>query len=886
MKPLQAFAPWLIYASLTIATVPLSSVNLDTNLPIVPNRFIIEVSNSGNLPQSQSLEKRRPHDILYESLKKRGVGFDIDKEFDSQGLFVGAAVTLKDVAAVVNAPGVVAVRPVRKIQRPEPIDQRAVSGPNDPAIPPDIESTHIITGVDKLHAEGITGKGIKIGMLHPLLGGAFGPGNKVVGGFDFVGDNYNGLNAPAEDPDPLDECNGHGTHVAGIIGANPGNEYNISGVAYDASLSAYRVFGCKGFVSDDIIVAALLRGVKDNQDILTLSLGGADGWTESSTSVVASRIAASGKIVTIAAGNDGASGSWYSSSPGNGINVISVASVENTVIPLRSAIVKGVQHDPIPYLSFKPLPIEGSLPIYATSNNTAVADDACNPLPDSTPNLASYLVIVRRGSCNFVKKLGNIAAKGGKVALIYNNMAGFSGIDVGNYTAALIQAADGEFLVKQFVAGAPITVTFPQTGSLVNVPNPQGGLISSFSSYGPSNDLYFKPAVAAPGGNILSTLPLPLGGYGVQSGTSMATPFVAGSAGLLLQVRGKDRNVATGARTLFETTGRPVPSNKTEGFPFQTVSQQGAGLINVYDAIHYKTIVTPGELILNDTAHYQGFHTIIIRNPSSEFKTFQVSHVPAGTAETIQPKSIFAHLGPVPLNTHSADVQLSQSSVFLPPGGMSVVLARISPPKDVDPSVYPIFSGFITFESDTETLHVTYLGLAASIKDKQVVDNTDSFFGFRLPAVVDKNSNVQQGPVNYTFANGDVPTLVYRLAFGTPILRIDLVDANINFTPTLNTRGIFDDIPHFFLPHHVGGSFDAVPTLGVIAEVDWTSRNNEDPKSNGYTSIKLDTPTFSNGTTIPNGTYRYLLRALRVTGKPSRQEDYESWLSPIVGIWS
>jgi hypothetical protein len=51
-------------------------------------------------------------------------------------------------------------------------------------------------------------------------------------------------------------------------------------------------------------VDALLRGVKDGNDILTLSLGGPDGWTEGTASVLASRIAASGKIVTIAAGNE------------------------------------------------------------------------------------------------------------------------------------------------------------------------------------------------------------------------------------------------------------------------------------------------------------------------------------------------------------------------------------------------------------------------------------------------------------------------------------------------------------------------------------------------------------------------------------------------------
>jgi hypothetical protein len=40
---------------------------------------------------------------------------------------------------------------------------------------------------------------------HPLLGGGFGPGFKVVGGYDFVGDAFDGENAPQPDNDPLDE---------------------------------------------------------------------------------------------------------------------------------------------------------------------------------------------------------------------------------------------------------------------------------------------------------------------------------------------------------------------------------------------------------------------------------------------------------------------------------------------------------------------------------------------------------------------------------------------------------------------------------------------------------------------------------------------------------
>ena len=141
--------------------------------------------------------------------------------------------------------------------------------------------------------------------------------------------------------------NEHRFFLQGIIGANPGNPFNISGVAFGASITAYRVFGCSGSVTDDsaslrtralyvlltlssflVLVQALLTGVKEGQDILTMSLGGADGWTEGTSSVVSSRIAGQGKIVTIAAGNDGAEGSWFTSGPGNAINAISAASLD------------------------------------------------------------------------------------------------------------------------------------------------------------------------------------------------------------------------------------------------------------------------------------------------------------------------------------------------------------------------------------------------------------------------------------------------------------------------------------------------------------------------------------------------------------------------------
>jgi hypothetical protein len=86
----------------------------------------------------------------------------------------------------------------------------------------------------------------------------------------------------------------------------------------------------------------------------------------------------------------------------------------------------------------------------------------------------------------------------------------------------------------------------------------------------------------------------------------MATPFVAGSAALLLQKNGKSQAAALGISDLFETTASNIASSSEDNSLLQTVSQQGAGLIQVFEALQAQTIVTPGHLTLNDTAYFQG----------------------------------------------------------------------------------------------------------------------------------------------------------------------------------------------------------------------------------------------------------------------------------------
>ncbi|OCH84198.1 subtilisin-like protease [Obba rivulosa] len=901
MKLLTSLFVPALAAAHAFATFPLSSVKKETTGfgNIVPNRFIIEVDSISDIPTRRSLDPRAAHETLYDSLRRRGVGFTVDKEFNSQELFVGAAVTLRDAqdaATVSKMSGVKAIRPVVRIPAPKPVSIHVVTGVNDPAIPADTESTHIMTAIDKLHAQGIFGSGIKVGIIdtgvdytNPVLGGGFGPGFKIIGGFDFVGDAYNGSNTPVPDDDPLDQCNGHGTHVSGIVGANPGNEFNISGVAYEASINMYRIFGCTGDTTDDVIVDALLRGVSDGNDILTMSLGGSSGWTEDTSSVVSSRIAATGKIVTIAAGNDGTKGTFFASSPATGINAISVASVDNIVIPLQNVTVHGVVHDPITYFSTFPLVVNGTLPIFATSTDTTVVDDACDPLPDDTPDLSQFVVIVRRGTCTFVQKLTNVAAFGGNISLIYDDGVGFEAIAVGNFTSSLIQEADGVFLVNEFASGVNVSLSFPQVGGSTGFPDSTtGGLVSSFSSYGPSNDMFFKPAVAAPGGNILSTFPVPLGSFALLSGTSMATPFIAGVSALLFGVKGTSPDVGLGARTLFETTAQRISSNVTDGVPLQTVSVQGAGLVNAFNALTAEVIVSPGELLLNDTAHFKGTQTFTVQNVGTVEKKFNVTHIPAGTALSLQPGTPFPEDGPVPLSTQFATVKFSETSFTVHPGQTQEITAHITPPSGVDPSILPIFSGFIEIASGTESYQVTYLGLAASLINAQVVDDSDVFFGVDLPVIIDASGNFQNTTTNYTFVGADFPSVLMRLTFGTPELRIDLVDANINFKPTILTRDVGEshvfERETFSFPQASGGSFAQVKIAGPLLQADFLPRNSDVDDGTGFNEFSFTEAIFSNGTLIPNGSYRFLLRVLKVTGDPTNEADFESWLSPIIGV--
>jgi minor extracellular serine protease Vpr len=200
--------------------------------------------------------------------------------------------------------------------------------------------------------------------------------------------------------------------------------------------------------------------------------------------------------------------------------------------------------------------------------------------------------------------------------------------------------------------------------------NPTGGLISSFSSYGLSPDLALKPDIGAPGGLIRSTYPLEGGAYATISGTSMSSPHVAGGVALLLEAQ---PNVgAHDVRGILQNSAKPKNWWGNPGLGFlDNVHRQGAGMLDIPNAILATTRVTPAKIALGESEAGPRTETLWIENHGDAPVTYDLSFVNALSTggSTFSPGFFLGN----------ASVAFGQPSVTVPAGGSASVSATINP---------------------------------------------------------------------------------------------------------------------------------------------------------------------------------------------------------------
>lgn len=578
-------------------------------------------------------------------------------------------------------------------------------------------SPNNISGVGKVHQEGNFGAGIKIGVIDSgvnyndgPLGGCFGPGCKIAGGYDYVGDEFDGTNNLAPDNDPFDNCYGHGTFVAGIIGADLPNLYNVSGVAPRAEQYHYRIFSCYGSTTNDIVAQAMLDAYDQGMDIINLSLGEGGSWTESMLGVLASRIANMGVPVVAAAGNEGQAGAIYLNNPATGVDAWSIGSVDNTVLPAQNATVS-TRSQPLTYLFSRPL-TEGTFPLVAYTTNYPVSNDAC-PVPDNASiDVENSVVLVQLSTdCDMLTQAKNLYAAGVQTVLVI----GLPGQELQyapgyplNY--AQISAEDGQYLLSQLRAGVNVSITFGFAPyALPNRFTP--ALPSSLSGIGPTNDLYMKPQIMAPGGYIVSLAPTE-SGFGFNAGTSFSTPFVSAAAALYMAAKGGRANTSpAGILNALQATSSLIPVSVNDS-RIDTAARSGAGLLQIYDAIHQSFTLSPTELLLNDTAYFQGSQSVTIRNTGNSKTKFRLSHVPAVTIYAFEDGS-YESAYPLPIaDGATASVKLGKTTINLKAGESQTINIQFGYPPNVNKQRLPIYSGHIAIASDDGTTsEIPYLGM-------------------------------------------------------------------------------------------------------------------------------------------------------------------------------
>jgi minor extracellular serine protease Vpr len=462
-------------------------------------------------------------------------------------------------AALAAVPGAVQVLPVAKYHLLNTTSVPFIGAPAAWQGTPgyrgeNVKIAVIDTGIDYTHAD-FGGPGTPAAFTaaaaastaaaDPALFGPNAP--KVKGGIDLVGDAYNADvpgSTPVPDPNPLD-CEGHGTHVSGTaagfgVDAN-GNTYagpydaaaytaqNFKvgpGVAPKADLYAVRVFGCAG--STNVVTEAIDWAVRNNMDVISMSLGSDFGTADTADALAASAATQAGVIVAAASGNAGPA-PYITSTPASGDGVISVAATDahavyaGALLNTGAATIQAQDSNDAPISS-------ATLPIYVLRDAAGGVSLGCNEAEYVDSAIAGKLVVTLRGVCARVQRAQFGQAHGAAAVAMINVGPGYPPEEfaIPGVTIPFLGILESDTAA---LTGATTVAMSPDS-----LANPGYRMAASFSSGGPRfGDSAFKPGITAPGVAVASAA-IGSGSDAIhESGTSMATPHVAGVAALATQ---------------------------------------------------------------------------------------------------------------------------------------------------------------------------------------------------------------------------------------------------------------------------------------------------------------------------------------------------------------
>lgn len=760
-------------------------------------------------------EAKAKKNAAKKAMKDKKINAKILQDFEAVVNGFSAEVKYGDIEAIKNLPNVknvvVSNKYERPIAKPDMIYSKelvqAQQAWNDYGYKGEGMVVGVIdTGVDHTHQDMVLSDDTSIALteeeVNQIIGDEELPGyyytDKVPYGYNYMDQNH-------EYTDNFPGASNHGMHVSGTVAAN-GDEENggIVGIAPEAQILNLKVFGNDPemqYTYGDVYIAAIDDAIKLGADVLNMSLGSPAGFVaaDDPEQLAVTRAVENGIMMSISAGNSNMFGDGFfypyasnpdygvSGSPGLSYDSLQVASFENShmVVDALQYAIDGGDGVTAGFLSASEVsPADGATVELVEAGLGAPADF-------EGKDFAGKYALIQRGELSFVDKTLNAQNAGAAGAIIYNNTDGI--INMASDPAITIpqlamSMSDGAALAAALGEGQTVTVTF--SGEKTAIPNAEAGKMSTFSSWGLTPNLDFKPEITAPGGQIYSTLNN--NQYGVKSGTSMAAPHVSGGSALVMQrvdeefgLEGRDRVEL--AKNLLMNTAKPV---ELEGAPVSP-RRQGAGLMQLHSALSTPVIVTDSntgeaKVALKEISENMVSFELTATNFSDEAVNYEVS-ANAMSDVPVNAGGFYVNLpndfGSLELDGTTTVNGEEVSAIEVPANGTVSFEVRVDVSEwdDTLKSYYENgywLDGFVTLVDPTDTnptLTIPYAGFkgewdAAPIFDLPMWDGM-SYYGMT-------------GAVT-SFGDGDYGHLGYDMA-------TDSYDpANIAFSP--NGDGYLDD---------------------------------------------------------------------------------------------
>ncbi|MEH7084096.1 S8 family serine peptidase [Neobacillus drentensis] len=653
------------------------------------------------------------------------------------------------------------------------------------------------------------------------------------------GYNYYDENAQILDLGP--DASMHGMHVAGTVAAN-GDEANggIKGVAPEAQVLALKIFGNDPEMPStwgDIEIKAIDDAIKLGADVVNMSLGSTAGFVlpDAPEQQAVQRAVDNGVLMSISAGNSNQLGDGYGNpyaenpdygvvgTPGSANSSLQVASLENNYLDLYAATYSfdGTEAGKAPYLSSSSVD-----PNKLEQKKFDIIDAGKGkPADFNGKDFNGKYALVQRGDITFVEKTMNAQTAGAAGIIVYNNTSGLLSMATSpeiKIPQLFALKSDGDAMKAALDASKKVSIEFQ--GDKKTTQNPSAGQMSTFTSWGVTSNLDFKPEITAPGGNIYSTLNN--NSYGVMSGTSMAAPHVSGGSALVLERVKEDFANLSGAdkvgmaKNILMNTSKVIDDKGTYNAAFThnpySPRRQGAGVMQLHAALSTPIVVTntatnEAKVALKEIKGNEATFTLKAENFSDKPVTYKVNgnvqtDLVINGVDTLEAQGIYKADGSFDPDTGVGEFPISFSSdglsgdqLTIPAKGSATVDVKVDldPENTIDWWYYePLDSifengyfveGFVTLTDVNDvnpTVSVPYVGFKGDwnkspILDAKIYDDNyfDSYYGWTgmlSAAGIDEEGNEN---FNYLGVNPAVPADPADPGFDTP------KSANIAISP-------------------------------------------------------------------------------------------------------